>query len=259
MNIPAIQRFKDKLIAGQFCFGPAISFSDPLVSAALGETADFLWIDGEHAAMSMEAVHGHILAARSTGIPALVRVPGSGMRFIKPVLDAGADGVIVPQIYGAAEARQVATDSRYPPLGTRGFGPRVPSNFDRIGSKDYVERANSNVFVCVQIETAEALAEIDAIVAVPGIDAVVIGPWDLSGALGVLGQPEHPRVVEAIELVASKARAAGKFVGAGGAADVGFATRMAKRGVQWLQWGGDYSYMVSYFDHGAQQIRDALR
>jgi 4-hydroxy-2-oxoheptanedioate aldolase len=152
----------------------------------------------------------------------------------------------------------VARDCRYPPLGTRGFGPRVPSNFDRDAGKDYVERANRDLFVCVQIETAEALAEIDDIVALPGIDSVVLGPWDLSGALGVLGEPEHPRVVEAIERVVAKARSAGKFVGAGGAADLGYASRMAGRGVQWLQWGGDYSYMVAYFDNAVGQLRAAL-
>lgn len=257
MNSPAIQRFRDKLNAGRFCIGPAITFTDPMVSAALADSADFLWIDCEHSQMSMEAVRGHFLAARAKSVPALVRVPGSGMRFIKPMLDSGADGVIVPQIYSAAEARQVVSDCRYPPLGTRGFGPRVPTNFDREGGAEYVERANRDVFVCVQIETAEALAEIDEIAAIPGLDSLVLGPWDLSGGLGVLGQVDHPRVVAAIDTVIARARAAGKFVAAGGPADAAYAARMAERGLHWLQWGSDFSYMVNYFDSATRAMRTA--
>lgn len=258
MNSPALLKFRNKLESGQFCIGPAITFSDPMVSLALADSADYLWIDCEHAAMSIETVRGHILSAQVKGVPALVRVPGSGMREIKPMLDNGADGIIVPQIYSAAEARQVASDCRYPPMGTRGFGPRVPSNFDRVSMPDYLARANRHLFVCVQIETAEALAEIDEIVKIDGIDSVVLGPNDLSGALGVLGQPEHPKVLTAIERVVRSARAANKFVGVGGGADAGYAQRMAALGMHWIQWGGDYGYMTKYFDNNVRQLRDAI-
>jgi len=208
--------------------------------------------------MSPEAMSGHLLAARSKNAPAVVRVTGSSTPFIKPVLDAGADGIIVPQIRSAAEVHRIVRDCRYPPLGQRGYGPRVPSNYGREEGATFIERANREVFVAVQIETAEALAELDEILAVPGLDSLVLGPWDLSGALGMLGDVEHPTVVAAIETVIAKTRTAGLFVGSGMGTDAAYAAKMAKRGVQWLQVGGDCGYMIMAMDQITGSIRQQL-
>ena len=235
--------------------GTAISFTDPMVSAALADSLDLLWIDTEHAMMSMEAVRGHVLAGQAHNTPVLVRVPGSGMQWIKPALDSGADGIIVPQVYSAAEAREAVRDCHYPPLGRRGFGPRVPSNFGRISPIETMERANKDVFVCVQIETAEALQQIDEILAIEGLDSVVIGPFDLSASLGFPGQPEHPQVLAGIASIVQKANAVGKFVGAGGGADAGYVTRMKERGVHWMQSGNDFDYLVRYADALIKSVR----
>ena len=178
--------------------------------------------------------------------------------FRKGLRIIGPDGVIVPQVRSAEEVRQVVSDCRYTPVGRRGYGPRVPSNYDRDGGDEYVERANKNIFVAVQIETAEALEALDDILAVPGLDSLVIGPWDLSGALGVLGYVEHPSVVAAIEMIISKTRAAGLAIGAGMGPDANYAYRMARRGVQWLQVGGDYSYLIKYMDQITASVRGQL-
>jgi 2-keto-3-deoxy-L-rhamnonate aldolase RhmA len=174
------------------------------------------------------------------------------------VLDAGADGVIVPFVRTVEEVRQVVADCRYPPVGNRGFGPRVPSNYGRDGGSEYLERANRNVFVAVQIETAEALEAVDDIARVPGLDSLVIGPWDLSGALGRLGDVQHPEVVAAIKTIISKARAAGLAVGAGMNADADYACVMAKRGVQWIQLGCDFGYLVGFMDQITASVRSRL-
>ena len=244
--------------AGEVCIGASISLTDPHVTAALADSVDFIWIDLEHSLMSPEAMSGHLLAARSKNAPAVVRVTGSSTPFIKPVLDAGADGIIVPQIRSAAEVHRIVRDCRYPPLGQRGYGPRVPSNYGREEGAKFIERANREVFVAVQIETAEALAELDEILAVPGLDSLVLGPWDLSGALGMLGDVEHPTVVAAIETVIAKTRAAGLFVGSGMGTDAAYAAKMAKRGVQWLQVGGDCGYMIMAMDQITGSIRQQL-
>ena len=244
--------------AGEVCIGASISLTDPHVTAALADSVDFIWIDLEHSLMSPEAMSGHLLAARSKNAPAVVRVTGSSTPFIKPVLDAGADGIIVPQIRSAAEVHRIVRDCRYPPLGQRGYGPRVPSNYGREEGAKFIERANREVFVAVQIETAEALAELDVILAVPGLDSLVLGPWDLSGALGMLGDVEHPTVVAAIETVIAKTRAAGLFVGSGMGTDAAYAAKMAKRGVQWLQVGGDCGYMIMAMDQITGSIRQQL-
>jgi len=254
----AIARFRQKLKAGRVCLGAGITFADPLVSDALGGSCDFLWIDLEHSAMSPEALNGHLLAARARNVPAIVRVTGSSTPFIKPVLDAGADGIVVPQVRSAEEVRQIVSDCRYPPLGRRGYGPRVPSNYGRDGGDEYIERANKDLFVAVQIETVEALEALDDILTIPGLDSIVLGPWDLSGALGVLGDVEHPRVVAAIETIIAKTRAAGLAVGSGMGPDADYAYKMAKRGVQWLQVGGDYGYLIKCMDQITASVRERL-
>jgi 2-dehydro-3-deoxyglucarate aldolase/4-hydroxy-2-oxoheptanedioate aldolase len=255
----AITNFRDKLKAGYICLGPGITLTDPLVTDALGDSVDFFWIDLEHSLMSPEALNGHLLSARARGVAALVRVTGSSMPFIKPVLDAGADGIIVPQVQSAEEVRQVVRDCHYPPLGTRGYGPRVPSNYGRDGGSEYITSANENIFVAVQIETMGALEAIDDIVAIPGLDSLVIGPQDLSGALGLLGDVEHPKVVAAIETIIKKARDAGLFVGAGMGTEPDYAYIMAKRGVQWLQVGGDFGYLIAFMDELTSSVRSRIK
>ncbi|MBI2501664.1 MAG: hypothetical protein HYW07_00320 [Candidatus Latescibacteria bacterium] len=250
--------FRRRLAQGQVLTGPGIYLTDPQSSEALADSFDFLWLDMEHSPMSMEALRGHLLVARSRQKPALVRVGGSDTPFIKPVLDAGAHGIVAPQVRSAEEVRRVVADCRYPPLGRRGFGPLIPTNYGRNGGPDYVERANAQLFVSVMIETAEAVEAIDQIAAIPGLDSVVLGPWDLSGSLGLLGQVDHPEVVAALEKVIASARAAGLSVGSGMPADPEFAVLQVRRGVQWLQLGGDCGYLVAFAELLNRQIHQRL-
>ena len=253
-----VAHFRKRLAQGQVLMGPGVYLTDPQSSEALADSFDFLWIDMEHSPMSMEALRGHLLVARSKQKPALVRVGGSDTPFIKPVLDAGAHGIVVPQVRSVEEVRRVVADCRYPPLGRRGFGPLIPTNYGRHGGPEYVETANAQLFVSVMIETAEAVEAIDQIVAISGLDSVVLGPWDLSGSLGFLGEVGHPEVVAALEKVIASARAAGLSVGSGMPADPEFALLQVKRGVQWLQLGGDCGYLVAFADQLTSQVRQRL-
>ena len=251
----AIAAFRKRLQEGRLLIGASIYLTDPRASEALADSVDFLWIDLEHNAMSPEVLTGHLLAARGKNKPTFVRVAGGSTPFIKPVLDAGADGIVVPQVRSAEEVRQIVADCRYPPVGRRGFGPLVPTNYGRIGGMTYAAQADQNLFVAVMIETIEAVRAIDEIVSIPGLDSVVLGPWDLSGSLGVLGELEHPTVVAAVEEVIARARTAGVSVGAGMGIDVEYACIQARRGVQWLQVGVDFGYLI----HGVDQITARIR
>ncbi len=253
-----IEAFRSALSAGKARVGCSVGFTDPLVSDALASAMDFLWIDLEHSSMSPEALGGHLLAARAGGVPAIVRVPGAGTPFTKPVLDAGADGIVVPQVRTVEEVRAVVADCRYPPAGTRGFGPRVPSRYGRIPAAAVVEAANRTLFVAVQIETREAYEAVDDIVRVPGLDSVVIGPWDLSGAIGTLGDVESPVIMEAIRKIVAAAKRAGLFVGAGMGVLPSYAALLRRLGVQWLQVGGDFSYLAWAADRIAADVRKAV-
>lgn len=244
----AIRTFRERLKAGECLLGAGISFYDPTVTEALGPSVDFVWIDLEHNPMGFESMQGHIIAARASGTPALVRPAGSETSTLKRILDTGAPGIIVPQIQSAEEARQVVSACRYPPHGERGYGPRRPSNYGRHGGVDYLQEANRDLFVSVQIETAGAWRDIEAICNLPGLDSVVVGPNDLGNALGYIGQPRHPEVLKCIERIASLARRAGKFVGIGMGPDAEFAAEARRLGVQWVQCGGDFSYMANYVD-----------
>ncbi len=253
-----IKKFRAKLDAGQLCLGVGIGLTDPAVTEALGDSVDFFWIDLEHSPLSVEALVGHLISARATGTPALVRVPSGEIGTIKRVLDNGAQGIILPQAHSADDVRQFVSACRYPPLGTRGYGPRRPSNYGRDGGVEYLARANRQLFVAAQIETVGAYQALDEILAIPTLDSLIVGPNDLSGSMGFPGQPRHPDVVKAIRTIAEKSRKAGKYVGIGMGADVDHALEAASLGVQWVQCGSDFGYMTAFADRLYADIRAKL-
>jgi len=243
--ISHIRKFRDKLAAGTLCLGTGITFSDPSVSEALSDSVDFLWIDLEHNPMSLESMQAHLIAARAGGAPALVRVPMAEVAWIKRVLDTGAEGVIFPQVKSAEEVQAAVSACRYPILGTRGFGPRRPSNYGRASGNEFLDHANREVFAVAQIETIEALRGLDGILAVETLDSIVIGPNDLCGSMGLPGKVDHPEVMDAIQRIIAKAKAAGIPVGMGMGDNVPFARKAVEMGVDWLQCGSDFSYLVA--------------
>jgi len=250
-----IATFRRKLDAGQFCVGPGISFSDPAASEALVGSADFLWLDLEHTPMSLEAIQAHILATRGSGVPGLVRVPTSDVGYIKRVLDTGAEGLIVPQVRSAAEVRAVAANCRYAPQGERGFGPRRSIEYGRQSVADFLAASNKNFFLAVQIEHVAALEDLDAILTVEGVNSIVVGPYDLSGSMGLLGELSHPKVARAIESIVQRSRKAGRYVGMGMFPDVEQALAAQRLGVQWVQCGTDWGYVASFADKLYGSIR----
>src|SRR5262249_48490120 len=153
--------------------------------------------------------------ARAGGAASIVRIPSNDVGWVKRVLDSGAEGIILPRSYSAREAADFVSACRYPPLGARGFGPRRPLQYWRLGQPEYLQQANRDVLVAVQVETVELLAQLDEVLKLEGLDSLVLGPQDLSGSMGRLGDTTHPEVIESMKTVASKAKAAGKFIGSG--------------------------------------------
>ncbi|MBM3844663.1 MAG: 4-hydroxy-2-oxo-heptane-1,7-dioate aldolase [Verrucomicrobia bacterium] len=240
----SIATFRQKMRSGQVCLGVGITLGDPAVTEALGPCADFFWIDLEHTPLGLGSLQAHLIAARAVNVPALVRVPGSDPSLIKRVIDTGAAGIIVPQVRSAAEVRRVVDACRYRPLGDRGYGPRRSSDYGH--AVDYLQTANRDLFVSVQIEHAEAMAELDQIASVAGLDSLVLGPFDLSISLGCPGDVTHPDVQHAIQRVIRTAKARGLFVGMGGPAQEKYARQAIAAGVQWLQSGSDFEYMIEF-------------
>jgi len=251
----SIRAFRQKLKAGNFCLGAGITLNDPAVLECLGRFCDFFWIDLEHTCVGLESLQGHLIAARAVNLPALVRVPSFEVGIIKRVLDSGASGLIVPQVRSAEEVRAVVAASRYQPLGQRGFGPRRAAQYGEMDTDSYIREANRDLFVCVQIENVEAFAELDAILEVPHLDCIVVGPADLAASMGLMGHLDHPQVATAIASIVSRSRKAGLYVGMGMGTDGDYAVRAAKLGVHWVQCGGDFGYMAKCADDLFRSVR----
>lgn len=167
---------------------------------------DWVAIDAEHSALDLQTLQMMLIALGDT--PTLIRVPGNDPVYIKRILDMGAAGVIVPQVQSGDEVRQAVAACKYPPEGIRGTGPRRPSQYGD-NEREYLATANAQTIACVMIETAGAVENIDDILPVKGLDAIVIGAVDLSASMGLLPHFDDPRVTGAIDKVIAKAKAAG--------------------------------------------------
>jgi 2-keto-3-deoxy-L-rhamnonate aldolase RhmA len=250
-----INNMRAKLREGQLVLGVGVSLADSAVTEAIAPSVDFVWIDLEHNALSSGAMLAHLIAARAGGCASIVRIPNNDVAWIKRVLDSGAEGIILPRSYSAREVAAFVSACRYPPLGTRGFGPRRPMQYGRLDQQAYLEQANRDLFVVVQVETKELVAELDDVLQLEGLDSLVLGPQDLSGSMGRLGDVSHPEVVATMKTVCAKARAADKFIGSGLGANPAFAKLLIDCGVQWLQAGNDFEYMI----RGCEQTFAAIR
>jgi 4-hydroxy-2-oxoheptanedioate aldolase len=165
---------------------------------------DALILDLEHGPYTLAQLPRLVLAARSRGAYAIVRVASNDPAQIGAVLDLGADGVLVPQVGSAAAAAQAVASGRYAPEGMRGANPWTRAADFGSGAEWYA-RSNAETAVLVMIEGKEGLAALDDILAVPGLDAIFLGPVDMSQSLGVAGQTDHPLVVGEIQKSVEKA------------------------------------------------------
>jgi 2-keto-3-deoxy-L-rhamnonate aldolase RhmA len=197
--------FRQRLKSGERLIGTMITLASAETAEVLaGVGFDWFFLDNEHSPLEALELQDIIHATGST--PCVVRVSHSAEVPIKKALDIGAAGIIAPQVNSAEQAAQVVSWARYAPLGTRGVGIGRAHGYG-LNFQDYVSRANDEVAVIVQAEHIEAVNNIEAIVRVPGVDAVLIGPYDLSASLGRLGEVTHPEVVAAIDRVTAACRA----------------------------------------------------
>ena len=187
---------------------------------------DWIVVDCEHGNVSDEAMHESVAAIAACGVSPVVRVPEGQHWMIKRALDAGAHGIIVPLLTSAEDARNVARFSNFPPQGNRGLGSALSmekfvsgrtGEVKEVSMADYYRDANASTVVCVQIETASALAQVDDIAKVDGIDVLFIGPTDLGNSIGhpsILNGGKHaPELDDAIAKINKAAKDAGKWSG----------------------------------------------
>jgi 4-hydroxy-2-oxoheptanedioate aldolase len=177
---------------------------------------DCVWIEMEHSDFTLEQVSQMILAARATGMEALVRVPRGGYNDVIRPLEAGATGVLMPHCTGGEDAREFVRMARFAPMGWRGIGGSVDIAYGAFSSEEYYDWANREILLGVMIERQEAIEDIDAIAGTEGLDLLLVGPADLSQSLGVRDDFQHPLMEQAYVRVANACSKHGKAWGIAG-------------------------------------------
>ena len=206
------EAFRTRLLRGDLLTGTLVTLPSTEIAEILAEAGfDWLFVDLEHSTLDVRAAQS-ILQAVGGRVDCLLRVPLNDEIWIKKALDTGASGIIVPQVNSAADARRAVRCSKYPPQGGRSAGMARAHGYGA-RAREYFERANAGIALIVQAEHVEAVRNIEAILEVEGVDAVFIGPYDLSASLGKMGQVEDPDVQAAIERVRRACRERGTPLG----------------------------------------------
>ncbi|MEQ8785715.1 MAG: aldolase/citrate lyase family protein [Pirellulaceae bacterium] len=204
--------FRARLAGGETLLGTMITLASPATAEILaGVGFDWFFIDGEHGPLGTGEILA-ILQAVSHKVACVVRVPEAAETPIKQMLDIGAHGIIAPQVNTAEQAAEVVRWAKYAPLGARGVGLARAHGYGA-GFAEYMARANDEIAVIVQAESATAVENIEAIARVEGIDAIQLGPYDLSASMGKMGQITDPDVAAAIDRICSVSKDAGLPVG----------------------------------------------
>jgi 4-hydroxy-2-oxoheptanedioate aldolase len=212
-------RMKEKLLSGQPAFGVSVMFPSPQVVEMIGRLGfDWVLLDCEHGSLSPENVELMAMAAELAGVTPIARPWTNSPEAILRLMDRGVMGVQVPHVNTAADASRAVESVKFHPLGTRGLaaGTRPAHYGFNVSAADYVEEANRETLVCIQLEEAEALGNLDEILRVEGVDVLFIGPSDLSQSLGYPGRSDAPEVREAMDRAFAAIVAAGKVPGSAG-------------------------------------------
>jgi 2-keto-3-deoxy-L-rhamnonate aldolase RhmA len=239
---------KRKMQAGGVALGFGVhhlrTAAVPLLAKASGH--DWLFIDTEHGAFSVQEATQLCIAALPVGVTPIVRVCSGALDEGTRALDNGAMGIVVPHVDTAKEARRIAEAFHYPPAGHRSWGgPPAIYGFQPPPAVEAQKAVNAEILVVAMIESPEAVANVDAIAATEGIDVLLIGTSDLTAELGISGQIGHPRVVEAYQETIDAARKHGKFMGMGGVYDQENAARYISMGARFILSGSDHNYILA--------------
>lgn len=238
---------KTALRAGECAFGMMVrGFVNAEVGPLLRRAgADFILIDTEHAPLGMESVGLLCTSARLADLVPVVRVPDAEYHLIARRLDAGAAGIMMPRVKSRADVEKIVRSAKYPPEGERGCGIRpILTDYESTGSlAGDLQWVNDNVLVCIQIETREAMQNLDDLLSVPGVDATIMGPNDLSIALGVPGDHRAPVMEEAIDAMIAACNRHGVSPGFHGR-NMDHLLDLKRRGMRLLACGTDEGFML---------------
>jgi 4-hydroxy-2-oxoheptanedioate aldolase len=251
---------KEKLARDEVVASMTVRLVRSVEIARIARTAGFdtLYVDLEHSSFSVDTCGQICMAALEAGIAPLVRVPANTPEYISRVLAGGALGVIAPHIRSADEAKAVVRAAKFPPLGERSNASGLPHlHFRTFPVAEAYAALNDATMVVVQFESAAALAQAEEIVAVDGVDMVLIGLNDLLADWGIPGEYDHPRVREAYATTIAACRQRGKHCGVGGLATrPDLVAEFVKMGARYVSTGTDLAFLLSACTARANQVKE---
>lgn len=253
----ALKALKSKLANGDTVFGTSITLTDPVVSEVIAAAGfDFVWIDMEHTALASKDVLVHVIAARSVGLASFVRVPTGSVEALKPILDMGTDGIIVPNLRSIKEVKATIDLCRYPPVGRRGFGPIRASGYGAYGTTEYIAQAEDSFMLMFQVEQVGLMPDLAEVARLAKVDGLIVGPMDLSGSVEKLGQVRDPEVLGMMDEIAATAAAAGVPLGVSFGYNQADAADWVRRGARFVSMGLDVDFLKQA---AASTLADARR
>ena len=220
---------------------------------------DFFFIDMEHGPYDLQTVADMVRVGRLAGIAPFIRVPDLVYFLMSRPLDAGAQGLMVPRVDTPDQVRKVVSYMKYPPVGERGCAvQRGHSDYLSVPTKEFMEWANEHTLVIIQIESKEAVENIDEMVSIPGVDVALIGPNDLSVSLGIPGEQTHPMEVEAIEKVIAACKKHGVAPGIH-TGNVDQLKGWMEKGMRFITWSGDIPMLMNASQTALKALRAAVK
>ncbi len=255
-----VNKFKKKLLEDEELLGTFINIPSTIMMEIIGKAGlDFAILDGEHAPFNPESFDSCIRTGDLCGLQPIVRVGDNFPVYIQRAVDLKPAAILVPQVFSKEDAEAAVGAAYFPPAGTRGLSPNTRfAGYSADNTADLTDRANENMCVICQAELVDGIKNLDDILAVKGVDAIYIGPYDLSASMGLPGEVGHPDVEEMMRKIVSKAKDHGKTVGTY-CQTLEMAQKWRRAGVKFLTLGVDTAVVYEAFRNFVGGVREPLK
>lgn len=255
-----IHELENRIKSEEIAVGAYIVLGDGVTTEIMGNAGfDFLWVDMEHTQIDKSRLLSHIIGAQAAGKPVFVRLEWNDAVMAKPVLDMGVDAVIFPMIMNREDAQRAIKSCLYPLDGIRGYGPTRANMYGLMDTQEYIAGAGKSFWRILQIEHVDAVANIEEILSVEGIDSVLIGPSDLSASMGLLQQLDHPALKEQFDKAAEALNRHGIPFGVA----IGYNEKMIEewieRGISWIAVDSDVSLLAKGAKNTVDNMKSILK
>jgi len=238
--------------------GVLVNLTDPCLCEIMGIVGyDYVWIDMEHTYLSYKDVLCHLNAARSVGLPAIVRVPQEDLTATKKIMEMGPEGIIFPMLRTAQQVREMIGTTLYPPHGTRGFGPMRAIYYGQTDTQAYTDSQSAPLCRFIQIEHIDCVEALEEIAQIPYIDGFIFGPNDLSGSIGEIGNVYGENTVYQIRRAIKVLKEQGKYVGlATGDLRPESIRFWSELGIDMMTVGADWNFLFNGAKEGLKNLHN---